>query len=84
MRGVSPTLSPQDSLEDFVRDLIHAAHEDHIMSLPVVPDEGAPGSGFGFVSLRTEDQIAWRIDGLVYVSKAAALWRSLVHAGHSG
>jgi len=63
-------------LSDFVLKLIHSSAEGQIYSFPV-SSAGAPGTDFGYVSLRLVEVVAWHLDGLVNAGAAAALWAEM-------
>jgi hypothetical protein len=64
-------------LGDFVTKMIHSSAIQEVFSFPVMPEEGAAGTDFGFVSLRMEKVIAWQLDGLVNAGAAATLWAEM-------
>jgi hypothetical protein len=61
-------------LNTFTTRAMHAGYERNLFSFPVATDEGAPGIDYGYVSLRMENVVAWRVEGLVNEAAAAALW----------
>lgn len=64
-------------LGDLVLKLIHSSAVDQVFSFPVSSEEGAPGTDFGYVSLRLSDVVAWHLDGLVNAAAAAAVWAEM-------
>jgi len=65
-------------LRKFALDLMHASAVREVIHFPVVSvEEDAPTYVFGFVSLRTEDVVAWHLEGLANEATAAALWAEM-------
>ncbi len=61
----------------FVADMGHAGHTGNIFGFAVMPDEGIPGTEYGFVTLRMDRLVAWHVDGLVNEAATAALWAEI-------
>ena len=65
-------------LKKFALDLMHASAVREVIHFPVVSaEEDAPTNVFGFVSLRTEEVVAWHLEGLANEATAAALWAEM-------
>jgi hypothetical protein len=71
-------------LKEFVANMGHAGSKGSLFSFPVMPEEGMPGTDYGFVSLRMDHLVAWHIDGLVNAAAAAALWAAMQGPNDSG
>jgi poly(3-hydroxybutyrate) depolymerase len=74
---LAPTHELATNLHEFVGNLIHASANFNFFSIPVMPEEGTPGTDYGFVGLRMGRVVAWHLDGLVNAAAAAALWADM-------
>jgi hypothetical protein len=62
---------------EVVGQLIHALSKGSTYSFAVMPEEGFPGTDYGFVGVNMAKVVAWRLDGLVNAAAAAALWAEM-------
>jgi hypothetical protein len=64
-------------LSKFLLKLLDASAKGAVFSFPISPEEGAPGTDFGYVALRLEEVVGWHLDGFVNSAAAAAVWAEM-------